>query len=61
MWTRIQSLGTSESDTTYAVTVSDYSSRYFDHWEDGSTDRTRVLTIGEDKEITAFYRTLTYG
>lgn len=61
MWTRIQSVEKSESGTTYAVTVSDYSAYYFDHWEDGSTDRTRVLTTGEDKEITAFYRTLTYG
>lgn len=61
MWTRIQSVETSESGTTYAITVSDYSSYYFDHWDDGSTDRTRILTTGEDKEITAFYRTVSYG
>jgi hypothetical protein len=32
-----------------------YQEMIFDHWEDGSTDRVRTLTISEDAEITAYY------
>jgi hypothetical protein len=58
MWTRIQNVETTEEGTTtYTVTPRDFNGRYFDHWEDGSTSRTRTLTISEDTTITAYYRT----
>lgn len=57
MWTRIVAEETNESGTTYTVTVHDYLDRQFDHWEDGSTERTRTLTISEDTTITAYYNT----
>jgi plastocyanin len=56
MWTRIQNLETTEDGTTYTVTPRDFMGRYFDHWEDGSTQRTRTLTIDEDTSVTAYYR-----
>ena len=43
--------------STYAITVSDYGSIYFDHWENGSTARTRTLALNSDVTITAFFRT----
>jgi Asp-tRNA(Asn)/Glu-tRNA(Gln) amidotransferase A subunit family amidase len=43
--------------TTYKVYANNYRDRQFDHWEDGSTERIRILTIGTDTAITAFYRT----
>jgi hypothetical protein len=45
------------SSTTYKVYASNYKDRVFDHWEDGSKDRIRTLTIGEATTITAYYRT----
>jgi glucose/arabinose dehydrogenase len=42
---------------TYSVTVHDYSSVVFDHWDNGSTSRTRTLTLNSDTMITAYYRT----
>ncbi len=44
---------------TYSVTVRDYSSVVFDHWENGSTSRTRTLTLNSDTTVTAYYRTPT--
>jgi hypothetical protein len=44
---------------TYSVTVADYGSSFFDHWDNGSTTRTRILTLDSDTVITAFYRTPT--
>ncbi|MGI0021198.1 MAG: spherulation-specific family 4 protein, partial [Nitrososphaera sp.] len=41
---------------TYSVAVSDYGSIFFDHWENGSTARTRTLTLNADTAITAHYR-----
>lgn len=41
--------------TTYSITVSDYQNFIFDHWEDGSTQRTRVITPSESSTITAYY------
>jgi glucose/arabinose dehydrogenase len=43
--------------STYSVTVSDYGGATFDHWEDGSTSRTRSVTLSGNAAITAFYRT----
>lgn len=45
------------ADTTYKVYASNYKDRVFDHWEDGSTERIRTLTIGEATTITAYYKT----
>lgn len=43
--------------STYKIYASDYRDRQFDHWEDGSTNRIRTVTITEDTIITAYYRT----
>jgi hypothetical protein len=41
---------------TYSVTVSDYGSFVFDHWENGSTARTRTLALNSSVEVVAYYR-----
>lgn len=43
--------------TSYSVTVSDYQNLVFDHWEDGSTERTRVFTPSTGITMTAYYAT----
>ena len=40
---------------TYSVIVQDYGGATFDHWEDGSTSRTRTITPSESATITAHY------
>ena len=42
----------------YSVQAHDYSAGniVFDHWEDGSTTRTRTITLSSDATITAFYK-----
>jgi TolB protein len=57
MWTTVQLVSSDASGTVYKVTVQDYLDRQFDHWEDGSTDRIRTLTIEEAAAITAYYNT----
>lgn len=52
MWTVVQS----DSTGKYRTTVRDYGNFVFDHWEDGSTDRIRTLTIDKATTITAYYR-----
>jgi glucose/arabinose dehydrogenase/PKD repeat protein len=53
MWIIVQPQGAGR----YAVFVHDYDGYVFDHWEDGSTDRVRTLTIEEATTmITAYYR-----
>lgn len=44
---------------TYSVTVSDYGSYVFDHWGNGSTNRTRTQSLGSTDIATwtAYYRT----
>ena len=42
---------------TYTVTVSNYGSNAFDHWDNGSISSTRTLTLGSDTTVTAYYRT----
>lgn len=41
----------------YTVSVSDYGTYYFDHWENGSTTRERNISLSSPQTITAFYRT----
>lgn len=57
MWTIIDPQASDASGTTYKVYASNYKDRMFDHWEDGSKDRIRELTIGEATTITAYYGT----
>lgn len=57
MWTRIENLGTEGDERMYTVTVHDYISTFFDHWEDGSMERTRTFVIGEDTVVRAYYHT----
>lgn len=57
MWTIIDPQSSDESGTTYKVYASNYKDRVFDHWNDGSTSKTRTLTIEEDMTITAYYNT----
>ena len=57
MWTIIDPQSADESGTTYKVYASNYKDRVFDHWEDGSTDRIRTLTVEEATTITAYYQT----
>ncbi|MGI0020937.1 MAG: PKD domain-containing protein, partial [Nitrososphaera sp.] len=42
---------------TYAVTVYDYGSATFDHWDDASESRTRTVALNSDTELTAYYVT----
>jgi len=44
------------SGSTYNVTVADYGDRTFDHWQDGSTNRTRSVTLNQDTTLTAYYK-----
>jgi hypothetical protein len=44
------------SGSTFSVTVADYGDRTFDHWENGSTSRTRSITLNQDTTITAYYK-----
>lgn len=50
---------TGSGGSSYAVTVSDYGSRTFDHWGDGSTSRTRTITLNEDFTANAYFKTST--
>ena len=44
--------------SAYKVTVSDYYGIVFDHWEDGSTSRSRTVMLTTDNtELTAYYKT----
>lgn len=48
------------SGETYIVMMSDYDGIAFDQWEDGSTERTRTITLADDTEttlLTAHYDT----
>lgn len=57
MWAIIDPQSTNSSGTTYKVYAGNYQDIVFDHWSDGSRDRIRTLTIGENTTITAFYQT----
>jgi hypothetical protein len=50
---------TGTGGSSYSVTVSDYGQRTFDHWGDGSTSRTRTITLNEDFTANVYYRTST--
>lgn len=46
---------TGDYDTTYAVTVHDFEDVLFHHWDDNSSERTRMVTLSADTTITAYY------
>jgi glucose/arabinose dehydrogenase len=48
---------TRDEGSTYTVTVADFGSREFDHWDDETTNRTRTVTLDQDTTITAHYDT----
>ena len=47
---------TLESGTTYTVTASGASGHVFDHWDDGTTNPTRTVTLTQNTVITAYFR-----
>ena len=47
------------SGTTSFVTAQDYKMYVFDHWENGSKNRTRTITPTEDTGLSAYYSTPT--
>jgi hypothetical protein len=49
------SLNNSQS---YTIRAADYGTYTFDHWSDGSTLRTRTLSITHDTQLTAIYRNI---
>lgn len=48
---------TLKSGATSIVTAQDYEMYVFDHWENGSKNRTRTITPTDDTELSAYYRT----
>ncbi len=67
LWTVIDSDGSettgfspvsydAEAGRTYTVTVADYRNYVFDHWEDGSKDRSREISPDDDTVIVAHYK-----
>ena len=71
MYTRISSGGTivktgytpltyaGTAGATYAISVSNYGSNTFDHWENGSTANPRTVTLNADVAAKAYYTTST--
>jgi hypothetical protein len=43
--------------STYEVSVTNYQSYVFDHWDSGSKSSTRQLTVNADTTLTAYYTT----
>lgn len=57
IWTHIDPQpGNSTIEATYKVYAGNFENHVFDHWSDGSRDRTRTLTISEDTTVTANYK-----
>lgn len=46
-----------QSDLAYTIQAQDHGIYSFDHWEDGSTNRTRIVTPNSDTTVSAYYRT----
>jgi spherulation-specific family 4 protein/List-Bact-rpt repeat protein len=69
LWTTVQSNGTTlatgytpftynaSTGTKYTVTVANYGSYTFSHWEDGSTNSARTITPTQATTLTAYYKT----
>lgn len=56
MWTIIRHPSATSSQP-YTVYMHDYKGFAFDHWDDGSTNRVRMLDIVSNTTITAYYST----
>lgn len=56
IWTLIDPQQSTASEATYRVYAGNFENHVFDQWSDGSKDRIRTLTIGEDTTITAQYK-----
>ena len=54
--TGFTSLSYSGGSGTYTVTVSDYGTTVFDHWDNGSTSKSRSIALGADTTVTAYYK-----
>lgn len=50
---------TGNTGSTYIVTLSNYGSLVFDHWDNGSTSKTRNIVLSADTTLTAYYKTNT--
>jgi hypothetical protein len=48
---------TAQVGSTYEVSVGNYQSYAFDHWESGSKSSTRQVTVNADTALTAYYST----
>jgi hypothetical protein len=48
---------TAQAGSTYEVSVSNYMSYAFDHWESGSRSSTTLVTVSADTTMTAYYST----
>ena len=48
---------TLKTGQTYQLSVADYGSYVFDHWNDGSTIRQKTVTLRESTTVTAYYKT----
>ena len=47
---------TLDSGQTYQVAVSDFGDHAFDHYDDGSTSKSRTVTPDGNTVLTAYYR-----
>lgn len=57
MWTMVQLDNSADNGSaTYTITVQNYRDRQFDHWEDGSTNRTRTIGTSGNVVVDAYYR-----
>ncbi|OLD33439.1 MAG: hypothetical protein AUI61_00935 [Thaumarchaeota archaeon 13_1_40CM_2_39_13_2] len=43
--------------SNYTVTVSNFGNYTFDHWDDGTKDRTRIVAPTQDVKLSAYYMT----
>ena len=43
-----------DSGQSYVVTMGDWQDYVFDHWDNGSTGKSRTVTISQDSTITAY-------
>lgn len=49
---------TGYQDTPYTILIRDYRNSTFDHWENDAKTRIRTISLNNDTEITAYYRTI---
>ena len=47
---------TVKSGQSYIVTMGEWQNYIFDHWDNGSTSRSRTISLSQDSTITAYYK-----